>query len=205
MSPIERSAGGGGGGGFTNPMTTKGDIIIENAVPAPARLGIGTTGQALEVSSGGLPAWQNPPGFQLDYVEITASVTITAVTAATAQSIIDGNAVTYDGSTRVKIEFWAAATGNSGVTGMNFIADLWDGGTDAGVIAQQDLSSAVFTGANVATFNMNTYGARLFTPTAGAHTYHIKGWEPTGANAIVRAGNGGASTYFPAWYRVTIA
>lgn len=57
MSPIERSAGGSGGGGFANPMTTAGDIIIENAVPAPARLAIGSAGQVLGVS-GGLPAWE---------------------------------------------------------------------------------------------------------------------------------------------------
>ena len=42
--------------GFVNPMTTGGDIIIENATPAPARLGVGTTGQVLTVVAG-LPAW----------------------------------------------------------------------------------------------------------------------------------------------------
>jgi hypothetical protein len=44
---------------LTNPMTTAGDIIYENATPAPARLGIGTTGQVLTVV-GGLPAWAAP-------------------------------------------------------------------------------------------------------------------------------------------------
>jgi hypothetical protein len=39
------------------PLTTAGDILIENATPAPARLPIGTTGQVLAVS-GGLPSWQ---------------------------------------------------------------------------------------------------------------------------------------------------
>jgi hypothetical protein len=38
------------------PMTTAGDMIYESSTPAPARLAIGTTGQALLVS-GGLPAW----------------------------------------------------------------------------------------------------------------------------------------------------
>jgi hypothetical protein len=44
--------------GFANPMTTAGDIIYENATPAPARLAIGTAGQLLAVS-GGVPAWAN--------------------------------------------------------------------------------------------------------------------------------------------------
>ena len=44
--------------GFSNPMTTEGDIIIENSSPAPDRLAIGSTGQVLTVV-GGLPAWAN--------------------------------------------------------------------------------------------------------------------------------------------------
>ena len=42
--------------GFANPMTTAGDLLFENATPAPARLPIGTTGQVLTVVAG-LPAW----------------------------------------------------------------------------------------------------------------------------------------------------
>ena len=45
--------------GFVNPLTTKGDLIYENALLAPARLAIGTTGQVLTVS-GGLPVWATP-------------------------------------------------------------------------------------------------------------------------------------------------
>ena len=55
----DTTGGGGGGGGFTNPMTTKGDIIFENATPAPDRLGIGSDGDIL-ISSSGLPIWSNP-------------------------------------------------------------------------------------------------------------------------------------------------
>lgn len=46
------------GSALTNPMTTAGDIIYENATPVPARLAIGTTGQVLTVS-GGFPVWSN--------------------------------------------------------------------------------------------------------------------------------------------------
>lgn len=42
-----------------SPLTTAGDIIYENATPAPARLAVGTAGQVLTVV-GGLPAWQTP-------------------------------------------------------------------------------------------------------------------------------------------------
>ena len=39
-----------------SPLTTAGDLIYENATPAPTRLPIGSTGQVLTVV-GGLPAW----------------------------------------------------------------------------------------------------------------------------------------------------
>jgi hypothetical protein len=44
---------------FINPMTTKGDLVYENATPAPARLPIGSTGNVLTVS-GGVPTWAAP-------------------------------------------------------------------------------------------------------------------------------------------------
>ena len=54
----------GATGGFPNPMTTKGDIIYENATPTPARLPIGSTVQVLGVAAG-LPAWGSVPGLSL--------------------------------------------------------------------------------------------------------------------------------------------
>ena len=44
-----------------SPLTTEGDLLYENASPAPARLPIGTSGQVLTVS-GGLPSWQTGGG-----------------------------------------------------------------------------------------------------------------------------------------------
>jgi lysophospholipase L1-like esterase len=43
-------------GGFTNPMTTTGDMIYSSSVSTPARLGIGSTGQVMQVLSG-VPIW----------------------------------------------------------------------------------------------------------------------------------------------------
>ena len=45
--------------GMTNPLTTTGDIIYSSSGSTAARLGIGTTGQVLNVASG-LPAWATP-------------------------------------------------------------------------------------------------------------------------------------------------
>lgn len=43
------------------PLTTKGDLLYENATPALARLPIGTAGQVLAVSNSGLPVWEAAP------------------------------------------------------------------------------------------------------------------------------------------------
>lgn len=45
------------GTGFTNPMTTKGDMIYGDTGGVATRIGIGATGQFLTVSAGGIPAW----------------------------------------------------------------------------------------------------------------------------------------------------
>jgi hypothetical protein len=51
----------GSGGGMINPMTNSGDIIYGGASGTPTRLGIGSNGQVLMLSSG-VPSWQTPSG-----------------------------------------------------------------------------------------------------------------------------------------------
>jgi hypothetical protein len=57
-------------------LTTAGDLIIENATPAPARLAIGSAGQSLQVSSG-LPAW-------------ATALTLLASTGAAGYTLVNG-------------------------------------------------------------------------------------------------------------------
>ena len=47
--------------GMVNPMTTTGDVIYSSSGSTPARLGIGTVGQVLQVNSGATaPEWATP-------------------------------------------------------------------------------------------------------------------------------------------------
>jgi hypothetical protein len=57
-------------------LTTAGDLIVENATPAPARLAVGGVNEVLGVASG-LPAWQ--PG-----------MTIQTTTGATPYTLVNG-------------------------------------------------------------------------------------------------------------------
>ena len=55
--------------------TTKGDMIYYTASSSPARLGIGTTGQVLKVSSSGIPAWENDNAATLGHTLTIGSYT----------------------------------------------------------------------------------------------------------------------------------
>lgn len=69
FGPTLPRGGGGGGGGFTDPMTTRGDLIFRDAANVTARLAAGTAGQVL-TSDGTDIAWssqfealEEPTGF----------------------------------------------------------------------------------------------------------------------------------------------
>ena len=71
--------------GMTNPMTTTGDTIYSSSGSTPARLGIGTAGQVLQVNSGATaPEWATPAsGGGMTLISTTtltgASVALTSI------------------------------------------------------------------------------------------------------------------------------
>jgi hypothetical protein len=81
---IEAAVAGTDYSTFFNPMTTKGDIIYEDATPAPNRLAIGTEEQVVTVSSG-LPVYKAP----------------TDASAGTFGSAYDSTIVTVDAYGRI--------------------------------------------------------------------------------------------------------
>jgi hypothetical protein len=70
--------------GMTNPMTTTGDTIYSSSGSTPARLGIGSTGQVLTVSSG-LPSWAAPAVSGANWSLLNAGGT--ALTAASTITV----------------------------------------------------------------------------------------------------------------------
>ncbi len=155
----------GGGGGFTNPMTTAGDIIIENATPAPDRLQVGATGDVLTVV-GGLPSWQVPS---------VPSVPLNTLTGATATNSFDsgdhqqtwtwGNLVTGSNSAGLALNSTNASSTDN-------ILQLNCNTTTNGVFAQQ-ISMSGTTGNNFGLYvhsATNSGGAALFGQTNAAGT-----------------------------------
>lgn len=165
--------------------------------------GTPAAGQAIVATGAAAATWQYPPGYQLDYVEITSSVTIAATTDGNNQgtAVIDGNAVTFDGSTVVFIEFFTPFVSMTpGAAGRTAYINLYDGTTDLGRFLEVDGP------VNAVNSRAGQYFRRRITPSAAAHTYHVRAWkDAAGDTASVLAGAGGASTVGPAYYRIVVA
>lgn len=176
--------------GTYGDATHVGQVTVDAAGRVTAAASVGITG-----GGGG--------GTELDYVQITAAVTVTATADGNGNgtAVIDGNAVTYDGATRVCIEFFCPlAAINPSFQQHSVYVNLYDGTTDLGRLGR--VTADVAAVSEVVPF----FGRLFLTPTAAAHTYHVRAWkDAAGDTAILTAGAGGASAYLPAYYRITTA
>ena len=130
---------------------------------------------------------------QLAYAQLVADVAISAVAEAAPDDVLSSGAVTYDGS-RIAIEFFSPRVIVGATAGSFTLLNLWDDATDLGRLL-------TFSLANV---NAPAYGVRYLTPTAGAHTYRIRGWR-VNSNGTVSAGAGAPTDDLPAYIRVAQA
>jgi hypothetical protein len=99
--------------GMTNPMTTTGDTIYSSSGSTPARLGIGTAGQVLQVNSGATaPEWATPASGTPSFVGAKATAnastslpnsTWTAIAFQTEDFDTDSFHSTVTNNTRITI------------------------------------------------------------------------------------------------------
>lgn len=124
---------------------------------------------------------------EIAYGQRTSDVNVTATSAAAATDLgITTGAATYDG-TAVVVQFSAAAV-DRGTSSINIA--LYDG---ASLVVDRICQT---NSANAIALN----GFYRFTPSAGSHTYLVKGWVD-GGTGTVYAG----TTRVPAFCRVTRA
>jgi hypothetical protein len=99
--------------GMTNPMTTTGDVIYSSSGSTPARLGIGTAGQVLQVNSGATaPEWATPATSASGLTFISA----TTMSSAASQAVNPFSA-TYD---NYLVLVTLTGGGNGGTTKFQF-------------------------------------------------------------------------------------
>lgn len=129
----------------------------------------------------------------LGVTSITADVSTGSATEASPLDVVSLPQITFDGTTPVEIEFWCPAMGfpASG----NFGVSLWDEDEDLGRL----MASSVATDASSRLGGTVPLPAKhRLTPAAGAKTYRARMWRTAGTFTI-KAGAGGAGTYFPAF------
>ena len=176
--PIGNVGGGGGLG-----------AVVLSGTPAAGKVPV--------AASATTATWAYPPGFELDYVELTAGVTVSATSEATATTIVSSNAVTFDGATAVIIEVFLPGDSNAASQQNNFV--LYDGASSIGI---WDITNTSASG----TLEYAQVLKRKLTPSAAAHTYSVRGYKLVGASSfIIQAGAGGSGNTMPGYIRITVA
>jgi hypothetical protein len=139
------------------------------------------------------------PGYELDYVALSADVTTTQTTRASADTAITGNSVTYDGSTVVMVEVFVPRLGNNtSAGGINMT--LWEDSTDLGIIGgfTNDGSFGAGPGGTGASVRMRR------TPSAAAHIYTLRIYVSIASTGTVFSSTAGTpATRCPAFMRIT--
>jgi hypothetical protein len=121
-------------------------------------------------------------------------VSVTGVVQASAQTIITASTINADGNTPVIVNFYAPSAAPA--TGGEVLFDLWDGSTDIARLLDFSPGPNYFP----------VSGQMRLTPTAGTHTYSIRGWLANSASAtIIQAGDGTSGHYAPGFIRITPA
>jgi hypothetical protein len=151
----------------------------------------GADGNVLTASGGvWVSAAPANPVAELDYAQITAPGTITGTSIGTATTILSGNAVTYSGTQRVRIEvFIPAITQATG--GTSVVVNLYDNGTRSALMCNP-----------IAPYSAPLYFVWYETPSAATHTFSVRAFSTAGTGTWQAGLPFGASAP-PAFIRIT--
>lgn len=137
-------------------------------------------------------------GHELDYVEFTGTVSITQTAEASANTIVTGSAVSYDGSTTVIVEFFAPYVDTGATSADEVLLWLYDGSSSIGYIGRTKTPAA-------AALRVPVHAMRRLTPSNASHTYSIRGTRAGTNNGTIGAGAGGTGAAMPGYIRITRA
>ena len=169
-----------------------GDVVVKDGI-AYICVG-GPTTDAPDIAPWGNAAL-NLAGDELAYAESSADVVVPVVAQASAATVITAPAITLDGATDIIVEYYTPQL-TTAIQGAVAICNLWDGSTDIGNLGQTQHPGSTAVG-----FSLPFYLRRRLRPSAGTHTYSIRGWAQVGAWSAV--GQPGGANRQPMWIRVS--
>jgi len=159
--------------------------------------GTAAAGQVPVATSAAAGSWKYPPGFEINYTQITSVVNVVSTTEASPTTVIAPGAVTFDGTAVLLHFFSPGVTAPNAAAGDILRISLYEGASELGVIAFLQTSAAQSMSAPISAF-------LKFTPTAASHTYIIgSSVNTTTGTPHVSAGAGGTATFSPAFVRFT--
>jgi hypothetical protein len=171
--------------GLSDPMTTRGDVIVRDASNVTARLAIGSTGKVLS-SNGTDVSWQTPASgaatnlASARYVRTTANYTTTSTTFVDVDSTNLALTITT-GARRVSIGV-VASVSNSGTNNV-FLDLLVDGTSESGGVGVVLSKSASLNDP----ISLTWLSAVL---TAASHTFKLQ-WKTAAGTATLYGGQAG--------------
>jgi len=126
-----------------------------------------------------------PPGYEFSYTERTTTYTSAATTTTGATTILSSGALSFDGSTKIRVEFYCPSVTLT-TSGACSSWIVMDGSASATSL----VARSIFTSAPPSDGDTH-YGFVEFTPAAGSHTFTAIG--------VVSAGSGSwfAGASFP--------
>jgi hypothetical protein len=130
---------------------------------------------------------------EVNHTAFTSPVSITATTAATAQTVVSSGAITYEAVPHM-IEFYTPAAQPPSVSGARITFELYDSSTDITSLGYVQVPAAA------AMLVATTILFRV-TPTAASHTYIVKAFTSTGTSTV-HAGAGGANVLPAGFVRI---
>jgi len=183
-------ADGGTGASLTDPNADR-IMFWDDSAGAVTWLTPGTnltiTTTTIDAAGGSTPSGTL---VEVDYVEFTSGVTITATTEATANTVVTANALSADGSTKYAIEFYAEYV--LAPSSVSIFLCLYDGSSSIGIVGQ--------IGNGVLVIGPMMFVRRL-TPSNASHTYSVRAYVGSGSGTV-NGGAGGSGNPIPGYIRI---